>query len=160
MTAYTYWLTIMHQHNLYSSCLEKQNRLVAQLATYATREDKYCKIIELGRQLPPYNPVHRIPENVVPGCQSTMYLHACLEGDRVIFTAESEALISAGLAAILINAYSDESPETILKCPPDFLETLGIRATLTPSRANGLHSIYLRMKQDALKLLVGQAKPR
>lgn len=86
-----------------------------------------------------------------------MYLHSFLRDGKVFFEGESDALISSGLAAILIRTYNGESPETILKCPPDFLEDLGISASLTPNRANGLYSIHLRMKQDALKWLMRSA---
>ncbi len=100
------------------------------------------------------DPALKIPQNIVPGCQSVMYLHSRLEEGRVYFTVGSDALISAGLAALLVNVYNGESPETILKCPPDYIKELNIGASLTPGRANGLHNIHLRMKQDALKFLL------
>lgn len=141
---------------MFTSCLEKQHKISELFNSCSTEESKYQKIIELGRQLPPLAPENRTERNLVPGCQSTMYLHASLQNGRVVFQAESDALISAGLAALLIAVYSGEYPETILKCPPSYLETLGISASLTPSRANGLYSIHLKMKQDTLRLLVGK----
>lgn len=80
-----------------------------------------------------------------------MYLRSFYDNGIIVFEAASDALISAGLAALLIQVYSNETPEAILKCPPTFLESTGLSASLTPSRANGLYSIHLRMKQDALK---------
>ncbi|MBS4168637.1 Cysteine desulfuration protein SufE [Parachlamydia sp. AcF125] len=139
---------------MFVSCLEKQNTLKEIFKACLTEEKKYQKIIELGRGLPRLLEALKIPENKVKGCQSTMYLHSYMEEGKVYFEAESDALISSGLAAILIQAYSGETPETILKCPPDYLEVLGISASLTPNRANGLYSIHLRMKQDALKFLL------
>lgn len=136
---------------MYSSCLEKQQRMAALFGACSCSDTKFQKIIDLGRKLPRLDLEHKVPGNIVPGCQSTMYLHSQVNGDKIQFTVDSEALISAGLAAILIEVYSGESIETVLKCPPDFLDTLGIRASLTPSRANGLYSIHLRMKQEALK---------
>lgn len=141
---------------MFTSCLEKQKRISELFAACPDKEAKYEKIIELGRQLPLFDPEQKSPANIVKGCQSTMYLQSILQDGRVFFKAESEALISAGLAAILIAVYDGESPETILKCSPDYLETLGISASLTPSRANGLYSIHLRMKQDALRMLMGK----
>lgn len=120
----------------------------------STEEKRYAKIIELGRSLPSLETSLKVPENLVKGCQSTMYLHSTLRDGKVFFEGESDALISSGLAAILISVYNEESPEVILKCPPDFLEELGISASLTPNRANGLYSIHLRMKQDALKFIL------
>jgi cysteine desulfuration protein SufE len=137
---------------MFESCLEKQQQMKKLFSACPSEEKKYEKIIEMGKGLSPLAPQDKVPENFVKGCQSTMYLKSRMENGRVYFTADSDALISAGLAAILLQVYNGETPETILKCPPTYLEELGINASLSPSRANGLYSIHLRMKQDALKL--------
>lgn len=139
---------------MFDSCLKKQEAVRLLFADCPNDEAKYERIIALGRKLPKLNPAFKIPPNLVKGCQSQMYLHTAEGNGHVIFEAESDALISAGLAALLIMVYSDETAETILKCPPAFLEDIGISSSLTPSRANGLYSMHLRMKQEALKLLV------
>lgn len=141
---------------MYDSCINKQNQIRSIFNAFPSEDLKYQKIIELGRELSPLPAEDKIPENIVKGCQSIMYLRSRLVNGAVLFNADSDALISAGLAAILIKVYSGETPETILKCPPDYLEDLGISASLTPNRANGLYSIHLRMKQDALKLYMQQ----
>lgn len=141
---------------MFESCLEKQQKVKALFAACQNEELKYQKIIELGKQQPRLKEKDKVPQNFVPGCQSLMYLSSQLKGGQVFFEADSDALISFGLAAILIKVYSGETPETILKCPPTYLEELGIGASLTPSRANGLYSIHLRMKQDALKFYMLQ----
>jgi cysteine desulfuration protein SufE len=138
----------------FESCIIKQEELKKYFYHIAKVEDKYEKLIALGRQLFPLSDEHKVPENLVHGCQSQVYLRSYLKEGKVIFEAASEALISAGLAALLIAVYSGEEPGVILKCPPSYLETLGIHASLTPSRSNGLSSIYLRMKQEALKFLL------
>lgn len=143
---------------MYASCLEKQDQVRQLFAACQKEEDKYQKIIELGHQLPPLDVAYKVPENIVKGCQSIVYLRSSMDKDTIHFEVESEALISAGLAAILIKVYSGETPESILKCPPTYLDDLGISASLTPSRANGLYSIHLRMKQDALKWLLNRQK--
>ncbi len=143
---------------MYTSCLQKQDQIRSLFAACSTEEGKYQKIIDLGRQLPHLDNAYKTPENLVQGCQSRMYLRSFLQGETVLFEGESDALISSGLAAILIRVYSGETPEAILKCPPSYLEDLGISASLTPSRANGLYSIHLRMKQDALKWLLGKQR--
>jgi cysteine desulfuration protein SufE len=140
---------------MYESCLHKQQEVKALFAPCLSDESKYQKIIELGRQLPALDPQYKVQNNLVKGCQSTMYLHSYLNGSYIIYEVSSDALISAGLAAIMVKIYSGETPETILKCPPTCLEELGISASLTPNRANGLYSIYLRMKQEALRFLIG-----
>jgi cysteine desulfuration protein SufE len=119
-----------------------------------TGQDRYQKIIELGRDLPPMAPEEKIEENIVKGCQSIVYLSSEVIDGKIYFTAHSEALISSGLAAILIRAYSGQAPEVVLKIKPTFLEELQILGSLSPSRSNGLANMFLRMQQDALKFLV------
>lgn len=140
--------------SMYTSCLEKQDQIRRLFAACQTEEAKYQKIIELGHQQQPLDNRYKVPENFVQGCQSNVYMRSYMQEDKVLFEGESDALISSGLVAILVRVYSGETPEAILKCPPSYLEDLGISASLTPSRANGLYSIHLRMKQDALKWLV------
>ncbi len=117
-------------------------------------EERYHQLIEMGRGLPPFPEHLKIPDKIVSGCQSTLYLHASLIDDKLFFEAWADALISAGLAALLIAAYSGETAETILKSPPDFLGELDIFTSLSPNRSNGLAQIHLRMKQEALKSLL------
>ncbi len=139
---------------MFESCLDKQRLIKELFSTCSSEEARYQKIIELGRQQSSLSELEKIPANLVKGCQSQMYLCSQYESGHVLFRAEADALISAGLAALLVQVYSGESPETILKCPPSYLDELGISASLTPSRANGLYSLHLRMKQDALKWLM------
>jgi cysteine desulfuration protein SufE len=141
---------------MFDSCLEKQQKLKDLLLACSSEEEKYEKIIELGRQQPPLSECYKTAENLVSGCQSQTYLHSYELNDKIIFEAASDALISAGLAALLIKVYSEETTEVILKCPPTYLDELGIRSSLTPNRANGLYSMHLRMKQDALKIMVAR----
>lgn len=141
---------------MYNSCLEKQDRIKDLFNKCPDSDAKYRTIIEFGKKLPRLDPKHKNDANLIKGCQSTMHLHAQFHDEVVHFGAESDALISSGLAAILIEVYHGETPETILKCPPEYLETLGISASLTPSRANGLYSIHLKMKQEALKFLMSK----
>ena len=140
------------------SCRDKQFQMKASFANYPSEEQKYERIIQMGRELPKLAPEYKNPSNGVKGCQSTVYLRSYLKDGLVYFEAESDALISSGLAAILIDVYSGEPPEVVLKCPPDYLEELGISASLTPNRANGLYSIHLRMTQAALRLLMASIK--
>lgn len=138
------------------SCLQKQAQIKQLFASCTSPTEKYSKIIELGRTQPPLEERFKTDENIVQGCQGTMYLHTSVEGDRVYFQTSADALISAGLAMILVDVYSGETAETILKCPPAYLEELGLGAALSPGRANGLYSIHLRMKQEALKVMLNR----
>ena len=141
---------------MYKTCMAKQEAMKELFSACQSQESRYQKIIELGRQQPRLDAQYKTPEHIVKGCQSTVYLRSYLDENQsaVLFEAESDALISAGLAALLVHVYSGETPEAILKCPPTYLEELGITASLTPSRANGLHSMHLRMKQEAIKWLL------
>jgi cysteine desulfuration protein SufE len=124
----------------------------------ATAEMRYAKLIELGRALPPLNPEFLKEENIVSGCQSIVYLGSYTEDGLMYFQAQSEALLSAGLAYLLVMAYSGHPAEAVLRCPPTFIEELQLASSLTPGRSNGLASMYLRMKQDAIKFLTSSVR--
>lgn len=135
-------------------CLQKQQEIIQLFSKCSTQEQKYELIIDMGRKAKGLTSEYKTPENLVKGCQSTMYLRTWSDAGKVFFQAESDALISSGLAELLLAVYSGEPAEVILKCPPDYLEKIGISASLTPNRANGLYSIHLRMKQEALRTLI------
>jgi cysteine desulfuration protein SufE len=136
------------------SCLDKQKRIIKLFSLCKTPSEKYAKLIDLGRTQAPLDEQYKIPENIVQGCQSTVYLRTYVEDGVIHFQTECDALISAGLAMILVEVYSGETAETILKCPPEYLNEIGLSAGLSPSRASGLYSIHLRMQREALKYLV------
>lgn len=112
-------------------------------------ESKYNAIIDLGRKLPPLEESCKTENNRIAGCQSTTYVLSLCKNDSLYFLAESDALISAGLTALLILAYDGEKPEAVVQNPPLFLKELGIYDLLSPNRANGLFYIYDKMKKDA-----------
>lgn len=137
---------------------EKKVAEIKKIFAPLSTEQKYLKLIEMGRSLPPFPPEQKTNERLVRGCQSELYLDAEFREGKLFFHAHSDALISAGLAALLIAAYSGEAPETILTSPPTFLTELGITASLSPSRSNGLAHIHLRMKQEALQTFSNTSK--
>ncbi len=132
---------------------ERVEALRAAFLPLATPEARYHYLIELGRALPPYDPLLKTPDRLVPGCQSTLYLASHFDNQNLYFTAFSDALISAGLAALLLQIYSGLPPEVILRKPPTFLRDLPILTSLSPSRSNGLAHLHLRLKQEAIKTL-------
>ena len=133
--------------------VEKQIALKELFLGFSSSDEKYQKIIEMGRALPPLSPTARTPENLVRGCQSILYLETRFQDGLIYFQAGSEALISKGLAALLIHVYSGEPPESLFKHPPLFLQEIGLYQALSPSRSNGLLSLYKKMQQDAIKVL-------
>ncbi len=133
--------------------LEKQLELKKMFSCCPSAEKRYEKIIELSKLLQPYPEALKLKENVVSGCQSIMYLHASLEEGKMRFHAHSEALISAGLAALLLFIYDGETPEVLLISPPLFLEEWGIPSILSPGRSNGLASLFKTMQKHAINFL-------
>ncbi len=125
-----------------------------ELYRLKSREELYQTIMEMGRELPPFEESWKTEENLVTGCQSILYLYSALNQDKLFFYAFSDALISKGLAALLISFYNGRTPEDVLKIPPTFIEELNIPQALSPSRAGGLASLHLKMKQQALQHLI------
>jgi cysteine desulfuration protein SufE len=141
-----------------NSSIENKIESIKNSFSGLSTDARLQRLIEMGRALPPFPPESKIVSNQVSGCQSILYLASDLREGKVFFQASSDALISAGLAALLIAVYSGEEPSVILKRAPDFLTDIGILASLTPSRSNGLAHIHQRMKRDALKFLVSAPK--
>ena len=137
----------------FESCRHKQEELIQFFEEMHTKEEKYHALIELGSKLPPF-PKRLITDAcLVKGCQSTLYLHSELKADKLHCQAFSNALISAGLAAIIIRIYNHEPPEAVIQSPPYLLKKIGIFDLISPNRVNGLKSFYIRLQQDAVRLI-------
>ena len=139
-----------------SESLQKKSDAIKKNFASLSKQQHYDLLFQMGQQLPPFPSLLKIESSIVPGCQSTLYLHATSCDGRISFVAHSEALISAGLAALLVSLYSGESPETVLTSPPVVIEELQLTSNLSLNRSNGLANIYLRMKQLALAFLIKQ----
>ncbi len=131
------------------SCLHKQSSLWKIFQPCLTPEAKYEKLINLGISLPPLPAEYKVKENLVHGCQSKTYLTAELKDGFIYFMADSDALISKGLAALLIQIYNEEPPQALFLCPPTILQKLDILPLLSPLRSNGLKAIYKKMQEAA-----------
>ncbi len=129
---------------------EKQTQLIQKFEQYADWEEKYKRIIDFGRQLPPINESIRTDKYKLGGCQSQVWINAKLEGGNIFFEADSDAAIVKGLIAILIKVYSGHSPDEILSNPPDFLKKIGIDNHLSPTRKNGLGSMMKQIQMYAV----------
>lgn len=137
------------------NCLKKQDFLISRFSSLSTPKERYELLIDMGRDLRQgcYERT-ALPQNLVQGCQSQVFLSASLTDGKIFFETYSEALISSGLVALLLFIYQGEEPEVLLTCPPLCLEKMGIYASLSPGRSNGLSNIYLRMKQLAIYFCV------
>lgn len=132
-----------------SSILEVQAAIIETFEPLTDWEAKYKHIISLGRAMPPLPPEDRIEANRVRGCSSQVWLVPRLEGQHLIFGADSDALITKGLVALLMQVYSGRTPDEILGADPIFIEELGLTQHLSPNRANGLASMVARIKELA-----------
>ncbi|WP_374035847.1 SufE family protein [Bdellovibrio bacteriovorus] len=126
---------------------EKQNKVIQDFSALAQWEDRYKKIIDMGKALPEMPEALKTEQNVVKGCQSQVWLSASLNDQgQVLLQGDSDALIVKGLVGLLLNVYSGSTPAEILATPPEFLKALGFEGNLSPSRANGLHSMLKQIK--------------
>lgn len=130
--------------------METQREIIAEFERIGDWKERYKHIIELGRQLEPLDDEHRVESNIVKGCQNRVWLHAWLDGDKVRFSADSEAQIVKGLVALLLRVYSGHSPDEIIAAPPEFIQELKLGENLTMNRANGLASMIKQMKMYAM----------
>ncbi|WP_372919010.1 SufE family protein [Salegentibacter sp.] len=111
---------------------------------------RYEYMIELGKNLPLIDEKYKIDENLIKGCQSKVWVHAELEGDKLVFTADSDAIITKGIVAILIRAFSNQHPAAIIKADTKFIDDIGLKEHLSPTRANGLVSMIKQLKMYAV----------
>lgn len=112
--------------------------------------DKYQHIIDLGKSLPPLDEAQKTDENIVRGCQSQVWLVPSLEKSHVVFHADSDAFITKGLIALLVRVFSGHTPEEVLNADLTFIDQIGIREHLSPTRSNGLNAMVKKMKMYAL----------
>lgn len=129
---------------------ERGDQIAAEFAKLNSWEDRYKKIISLGKELPDLPDSLRTEESKVKGCQSQVWLHAKLNAKNEIeFQGDSDALLVKGLVALLLKVYSGSTPEEIITTPPDFLKAIGFEGNLSPSRANGLFSMLKQIRYYA-----------
>lgn len=128
---------------------EIQNEIVGEFAFFDDWSDKYEYLIELGKKLPLIDVQLKDESRLIQGCQSRVWLAAELKEGKVYFTADSDAIITKGIIALLIRALSGQSPKDIVNTPLDFIDKIGLTSHLSPTRANGLLSMVKQMKMYA-----------
>jgi len=111
---------------------------------------RYEYMIELGKSLPLINPQYKTEDNIIKGCQSKVWVHADMEDQQLNFTADSDAIITKGIIAILIRVFSGAHPKDILDANTDFIDQIGLKEHLSPTRANGLVSMIKQLKMYAI----------
>ncbi len=132
------------------SIREIQEEIVSEFEVYDDWMDKYNYLIELSRDLPIIDPKQKVNDNVIRGCQSKVWLNADYQNGIIHFTADSDAIITKGIVSLLIRVLTDRTPDEILNADLIFIDQIGLRQNLSPTRSNGLLSMIKQMKLYAL----------
>ena len=129
---------------------EIQNEIVDEFSMFDDWMQRYEYIIELGKNLPLIEEVNKTDTNLIKGCQSKVWLQGEQVEDKIIFTADSDAILTKGIIAILIRTFSNQKAADILNADMDFIDEIGLKDHLSPTRANGLVSMIKNIKMYAL----------
>ena len=127
-----------------------QKELVEEFSFFEDWMQRYEHMIDLGKSLPLIKEKYKTDDNIIKGCQSKVWMHAELEETKLIFTADSDAIITKGIIAILIRVFSKQHPDEILNADTKFIDQIGLKEHLYPTRANGLVSMIKQIKMYAL----------
>ena len=130
--------------------IEAENAIIEEFSMYEEWLDKYEYIIELGKSLKDYPEEAKTDDKLIKGCQSRVWLDYKVEGGRVVFNADSDAIITKGIISLLIGLYSGRTPQEILSSDFSVVEKIGLRENLSPTRANGLVSMIAKIKEIAM----------
>ena len=127
-----------------------QKDIVNEFSIFEDWIERYEYMIELGKSLPIIENKFKTKENIIKGCQSKVWLHAQLKDEKIVFSADSDAIITKGIIAILIRVFSNQTPKEILKADNKFIDAIGLKEHLSPTRANGLLSMIKQIKMYAI----------
>jgi cysteine desulfuration protein SufE len=133
-----------------NSIKDIEEEIVDEFNLFDSWIDKYDYLIDLGKSLPKIDSMYKTQENIITGCQSQVWLHAKKEDNKVVFTADSDAIMTKGIIAMLIRVLSGQKAENIINTNLDFIDKIGLNEQLSQTRANGLNSMIKQMKIYAL----------
>ena len=129
---------------------ELQNNVIEEFADFDDWMDKYALLIDLGNSLPPLEEKYKTESNLIEGCQSRVWLQADYVDGKILFKGESDAVIVKGIVSLLISIRSDHTPQEILDADLYFIEKIGLKEHLSPTRSNGLVAMVKQMRMYAL----------
>ncbi len=129
---------------------EAEQEIIDEFELFEDWMDKYNYIIELGKDLPLIDPQYKTEQYLISGCQSQVWLHADFKNGKINFTADSDAIITKGIINLLIRVLSGRAPQEILDCSLDYIDKIGLKEHLSPTRSNGLVSMIKQIKLYAL----------
>lgn len=131
---------------------ETENEIVEEFAMFDQWDDKYQYLIDMGKAMPALAEVFKTDDRIIKGCQSRVWLHSELKNGNVVYTADSDAIITRGMVALMVRVLSEHTPDEILNAELGFVDAIGLKQHLSPTRANGLVAMIRQMKLDALAL--------
>ncbi|MEK6616285.1 MAG: SufE family protein [Bacteroidota bacterium] len=129
---------------------ETENEIIEEFSLFDDWMGKYEHIIEMGRSLPMIDEKHKTENRLIKGCQSKVWLYSEVKDGKVFFKADSDAIRTKGLVAMMVRVLSEHPPDEILSAKMNFVEKIGLKEHLSPTRANGLVNMIKQMKIDAL----------
>lgn len=129
---------------------EIQEEIVEEFAMFDDWMQRYEYMIELGKSIPVIEEQYKTNDNLIRGCQSKVWLHSELDDQKIQFTADSDAIITKGIIAVLLRVFNDQKPKDILDAKMDFIDEIGLKEHLSATRANGLVSMIKQVKLYAL----------
>jgi len=129
---------------------ELQDSIIEEFSMFDDWMDKYSLLIDLGNSLEPLEDEQKTPQNIIEGCQSRVWLHAELKDGLIIYRGESDAVLVKGIVSLLIQVLSGHTPDEIINTQLYFIEKIGLREHLSPTRSNGLLAMMKQMKMYAL----------
>lgn len=129
-----------------------QEEIIDEFSLFDDWTERYKYIIDLGKTLPLIDEQYKKEENLIKGCQSKVWLHAEKKGEEIVFTADSDAILTKGIIALMIRVFSNQTPEAIISEDPYFVNEIGLKEHLSPTRANGLVSMIKQIKLYAIAL--------
>jgi cysteine desulfuration protein SufE len=132
------------------SIKEIQDEIVDEFSMFDDWMQRYEYIIELGKSLPLIEEQYKTDDNIIQGCQSKVWVHAEEKNENIVFTADSDAILTKGIIGILIRTFSNQPAQAILEAKTDFIDEIGLKEHLSPTRANGLVSMIKQIKMYAL----------
>ena len=127
-----------------------QDEIIDEFSMFDEWDERYQYVIDLGKSLPLIEEQYKTEDNIIKGCQSKVWLHAEQQNGNIVFTADSDAILTKGLIAIIIRVFSNQKPEAILEANTDFIDEIGLKEHLSATRANGLVSMIKNIKMYAL----------
>ena len=129
---------------------EIQEEIVDEFSMFEDWMQRYEYIIELGKSLPLIEEKYKTEDNIIKGCQSKVWVHGEEQDGNIVFTSDSDAILTKGIIALLIRVFSNQKPEAILEANTDFIDQIGLKEHLSPTRANALVSMIKQIKMYAL----------